>query len=128
MLCRVRLLKKGDILVILSVLLLEAVLAIVFFGSAFQGDRVVVELNNELLYDFSLLSNETLEIRGNIGKVTVAVENGRARFTEAECPDHICVKTGWISKTGQAAACVPNGVLIRISGSGGGDAPDVVLK
>ena len=120
--------KKGDVLVILTVLILEAALVVVFFASSSKGGSMVIELNNELVYNFSFLGNDVkvFEIQGNVGKVVVIVENGRARFSEAECPDRTCVKTGWISRTGQAAACIPNGILIRIEDGDGG--PDVVLR
>ena len=122
------LLKRGDILVILSILGLEAILILVFFFSSSHGERVVIELNNDPIYEFSLSRTaEAIEIAGDRGDVVIVIENGRARFLDSDCPDKTCVKTGWISRTGQAAACIPNGVLIRISGSDG-TAPDLILK
>ena len=51
--------------------------------------------------------------------VTVQVENGRIRFASSDCPDRVCVHSGWLSTAGQTAACVPAGVSIRVTG----DAP-----
>lgn len=42
---------------------------------------------------------------------------GRIRFREAACPDQICVGTGWISNNGQIAVCLPNRILIKITGA-----------
>lgn len=47
----------------------------------------------------------------------VRVERGKIRFVETTCPDHTCVRTGWLTKPGQVAACLPNGTLIKIEGS-----------
>ena len=46
----------------------------------------------------------------------ILVERGRIRFSEANCPDLVCVRTGWISRPGETAVCLPNRVSIRIEG------------
>lgn len=46
----------------------------------------------------------------------IEVESGRIRFVEANCPDKICVKTGWISEPGQTAVCLPYKLMINING------------
>lgn len=47
----------------------------------------------------------------------VECDSGRIRVAEANCPDQVCVHTGWISHPGQAVACVPGGVLIKLIGT-----------
>lgn len=44
-------------------------------------------------------------------------EGGRVRVLTADCPDKVCVVTGWLSKPGQLAACVPGRLLVRIEAS-----------
>ncbi|MCG9967210.1 NusG domain II-containing protein [Pelotomaculum terephthalicicum JT] len=46
----------------------------------------------------------------------VEIENGRARIKEADCPNQICVRAGWISQPGQIAVCVPNKFNIAVKG------------
>ena len=41
-------------------------------------------------------------------------DNGRVRVLEADCPDRVCVVTGWLSRPGQTAACVPGRLMVRI--------------
>ncbi len=55
--------------------------------------------------------------------VTLRVEDGRVRFTHSDCPDKVCVHTGWLSRAGQTAACLPAGVLVRVEGE---DTVDIV--
>ncbi len=43
---------------------------------------------------------------------TIRVEPGRIGFCEADCPDHLCVKTGMLHTAGTTAACVPNKVVV----------------
>lgn len=48
------------------------------------------------------------------GENTVTVERGRIRVSEADCPDRICVRTGWISDGVTPIVCLPNRLSIRI--------------
>lgn len=41
-------------------------------------------------------------------------EDGSICFEESDCPHQLCVKAGKISKPGQFAACLPNGVILKI--------------
>lgn len=61
----------------------------------------------------------------------IRVEPGRIRVLEADCPDRVCVVTGWLSRPGQIAACVPGRLLVRLVASPEGDPSggvDVVSK
>ena len=46
----------------------------------------------------------------------VEIEPGKIRFIDADCPDKICVKAGWISEPGQTAVCLPHKIMINING------------
>ncbi len=70
---------------------------------------------------------QTLHISGRVGEVVVTVDGKRMCVSEADCPDHTCVKTGWISQVGQTAVCLPNRVMIKITGSTD-DAVDAVAQ
>lgn len=47
-------------------------------------------------------------------KNTITVEPGRICISEAQCPDQICVHTGWISDGITPIVCLPNHLSIRI--------------
>jgi len=44
----------------------------------------------------------------------IEVNNGRIRIREADCPDKLCVRSGWISTAPQQIVCLPNRVIIKI--------------
>jgi hypothetical protein len=46
----------------------------------------------------------------------ILVENGRIRFLESDCPDKVCVNTGWIHRPGQGAVCLPANIYIKLTG------------
>ncbi|NLM77853.1 MAG: NusG domain II-containing protein [Ruminococcaceae bacterium] len=61
----------------------------------------------------------------------VEYADNRIRFAEADCPDRICVRSGWISRPGQIAACVPGQLILRVEATGAGptdpDDVDVII-
>lgn len=56
----------------------------------------------------------TVEWEG--GYNIVEVERGRIRVSEADCPDRVCVRQGWISNSVVPIACLPHKLVIRLSG------------
>lgn len=60
--------------------------------------------------------------------LTVTVRDGRVCVSHADCPDQVCVATGWLQADGQSAACLPAGVILTVSGPSDPDAPDTVVR
>ena len=63
------------------------------------------------------------EVRLKGGVATVEYGQGKVRVrppSEPFCPDGICWKTGWISRSGQSIVCVPNHMTITLEGSDSG--------
>ncbi len=51
---------------------------------------------------------------GPMGETVVAVSGGTAKIVESPCRDKICISMGPLEHGGDWAACLPNGVLVRI--------------
>ncbi|MBE0475526.1 MAG: NusG domain II-containing protein [Coriobacteriia bacterium] len=56
-----------------------------------------------------------LKVAGSRGELVVEVAGGRARVLEADCPDQVCVRSGW-SSAGRPVVCAPNRVVIESAG------------
>lgn len=54
--------------------------------------------------------------------MTIEAGEGRVRVVSSDCPEQICVGTGWIGLPGQSIICVPNHTVFRLTGRGGPDA------
>ena len=55
-------------------------------------------------------------------KTVVTVEPGRICFSLSGCPDQLCVRTGWLERAGDTAACLPaNAVITLVSSRMGAD-------
>ena len=65
------------------------------------------------------------------GSNVIRVEPGRISVAEADCPDGICVKTGWISDSAAPIVCLPHRLVIRIeqtAAAESGPVPDTVSR
>ncbi len=102
--------KKGDILVIASVLVLALASGLFFILGGSSGQRVIISQNNEELYSLSLNENKTVELSGN----TVEIKNGRVEIKNATCKDRLCVKHKAIENKGESIICLPNKVIVEI--------------
>jgi hypothetical protein len=120
---------KGGDFVILAVILIVAIANLGMFMHRGDGDtvamiikdgRIIKEIKLNELKDPLVIKNE-----GIYNSVIVA-ENGRIRFEESDCPDKVCVKTGWISRPGQTSVCLPAGIIIKIVGESGDT--DIILR
>ena len=107
-----------DIVLILIILALSTVILIVTRSSKEQGAYVVVMVQNEEIARFSLGADGIYDING--GTNTIEIKDGRVRMLEAFCPNHLCIRQGWISLEGQSIVCLPNKVIVTVHGTGGG--------
>ena len=57
----------------------------------------------------------------------IEVQNGKIRFKQAQCPDQVCVNTGWIQRPGEIAVCLPSGMIIKIEGTAQSDV-DIIVR
>lgn len=65
------------------------------------------------------------------GSNVIRVEPGRISVADADCPDGICVKTGWISDSASPIVCLPHRLVIRIertAAAESGPVPDTVSR
>ncbi len=114
--------RKADI--VLIVLLL--VLCVVIFGviQIFvkkDGDIAVVKVDGRIVRELNLKTDNVVEVGGYQGGINrIETKDGKVRMTTADCPDELCVKTGWINKTGETIVCLPHRVVVEIQGKSEG--------
>ena len=117
---RNKLFRRADILLVFACLLLAAVFFLQSFLSPSDGMAVIEQNGIEVgRYALSQIQKEEiLQLPGEID-VQILLEPGAASFLSSDCPDQICVRTGKLTKTGEAAVCLPARVSLRIVSSQG---------
>ena len=113
-------LKKGDIILIAAIIFLTAAgfACLMLYGSG-GGHRIaVIKQDSKVIERIDLdkmKDTREISVKGAYTDI-ILVEKGQIRFEDANCPSKDCVKTGWISKKGASAVCLPNRTSIRIEG------------
>ena len=109
----------ADIIPIACVLLSALIISLIISASrnGENGRIGVITQQGEVIYEIDLDNSpdRKIEIEGAYPCV-ITVENGEIGFTHSTCPGGDCVRSGMLCKSGETAACLPNGTVIRITG------------
>lgn len=112
-------LRYGDFIVIVMILIV-AVLFVVLFYDNNTNEKIAIISQNDIVLDrieLDKISERYVITYSGKYPGIIEVNNGKIRFSHADCPDQVCVNTGWIDKPGQIAVCLPAGVIIKIEGA-----------
>lgn len=117
--------RKGDKILIVVI---AAVIAVGYGAKLYndtrnKGAEIVasIEVNGKVYgeYDLETVENNVFELELPDGQHSVVeFSEGKVRIKEANCPDKVCVRTGWASKPGEIIVCLPYRVIIKVSGTG----------
>jgi hypothetical protein len=75
----------------------------------YQGE-IIKSIPVETFEDFSE-ENYVFSVP-QLPQVEFVMSNRGIAFLYSDCPDQICVNTGWLSRGGDFAACLPNEILL----------------
>jgi hypothetical protein len=124
--------KKTDLIIIAATI--AAGLVIWFIYGRIYGGRAA---KAEIYYDNALVetvgleagTERTFSIPQKPGVVFQVDNEGNISFIKSDCPDKICIKTGKLHTVGQNAACLPNGVVLKLvpADERSGDEPDIII-
>ena len=118
--------RNAKVILLLLVLVGAACAAFVLLRPAGEGTVARITLDGRLGEEMDLAAvteayTFTGEGPGGFTN-TIEVEPGRIRVREAGCPDQVCVNQGYISDGTVPIVCLPNKLVIEITG--GGDSLD----
>ena len=106
--------KKGDILVFISIALLSlGLFCVSLFGSS-EGKKVSVSVNNKHYESYSLDEDGVYKIKTEKGVNILVIKGGKAYFKDSNCPDKTCEKMGKIEKAGESIVCLPHKVIAEV--------------
>jgi hypothetical protein len=122
--------KPGDFFIILFIAAAAVILLFTLRQADSQEKTALIIQDGVVIKQIRLDTLENTEIIEYSGEYPGVIEaqKGRIRFREAACPDQVCVGTGWISRNGQIAVCLPDKILIKITGTDSiGNDTDIIL-
>ncbi len=116
---------KNKILIITAAVIFAlGIIGSIFVLNAPKKDTVVIRRDDKILYtiDLKTAEDKTFDVEYKGSRNTIEIKDGRIRVKEAECPDKVCVKTGWLSSSAIPIVCLPNHLVIEFEDNGGIDA------
>lgn len=120
---QLELVRPFDVVVVILLLLGSFIPLVIFSQSTKNVDEsstiyAVVTIDGEPVKEIELSEdtpNETFTFYPADGQYNIIeVDGTKIRNKEDNSPDQIAVKTGWISKPGETAICLPHKLIIEV--------------
>lgn len=108
--------KKKEIIIIIILLAISlgGIALFYFVNATDQALSVRVTSQGEVVTILPLSEDHTETFTDVSGYNTLVISNGSAKMAEADCPDHICVKTYPISSPGETIVCLPHKLVVEV--------------
>jgi len=119
-------LKIGDFIIIAAVLIIGFLPVLRNGNGQTQSFSIIMDGNESTTIPANI--DTIVTVNGRLGPIVIEIKNGSAYVKSSSCSGKICVKTGAITKPGQAIACVPNRLLIIAEGKRKQDKIDAILE
>lgn len=124
--------KKWDIILIVLLICLSFIPELVFgvmMGKNYTGTYAEITLDGKP-YKKIFLSEHTgdefIDVKTEYGYNIIEVKDDSIRITESDCPDKICVKSGFISKPGELLVCLPHKLMVEIKSNNSEKDTDII--
>ena len=115
--------KKGDKITatVIAFIIVISSIGVFAYMNIVKGNHHIAEIKQDgkIIRTIDLDKVDTpeeIKIANKDGYNVIRIENGRIRIIDADCPDKLCVKTGWINEPGQSVICLPHKLIIKIQG------------
>lgn len=109
--------KRTDIIIIIGIIAVS-VASWGIYNYAFAEDQVKAEIYyySDLIKTVELNTGEdtTFSIPEDEHVVFHLYQDGSIAFVESNCPDKVCIHAGKLKTVGQFAACLPNGIVMKL--------------
>ena len=110
--------KKRELILVLFILLVAA--AGFFINHTLHqkpAAQLQITVDGNVTQTFDLTKDTDTMIDGvNGGTNHLIIENGTAYFSEASCPDKVCVHQGKKHLNSDTIVCLPNQMIVTITG------------
>lgn len=121
---------KYDVILILILIIINC------FFIYYNSNKIIYSDSNEALVysDNELVGRYILKkgyeneftVTSDGGFNTVKIKDNKIWIEDADCKDKYCIHQGAISGNGQVIVCIPNKLMIKITGSSNEDDVDII--
>ena len=108
---------RSDLRLIAALLLMGLILFTLTLRARPEGRCAVLRVNGQEVARLPLTENQRYPIEiDNVLINMLCIKDGAVRMEKAYCPDHLCIRRGAIRHAGDSIVCLPNRVVVVISG------------
>lgn len=109
-------LKPFDFILVVFLMIASFIPLLFFVNTHTSGQIAQLRVNNKLVKNFELNKDQvyTYFDKSDDDRNKIEVRDGQIAIVDANCDDQICVRKGFISKTGQTIVCLPHRLVIEI--------------
>lgn len=108
--------KKADIILTVILIIAGLALSYAFSTGKTAGDELLITVDGEKFGSYPLLEDREITVKqeSHINKVTI--KGGTVSMTFSDCKGQDCVRQHDISETGETIICLPNKIVLEITG------------
>ena len=116
-----------DVALIAAIVLLGLIIwAVSWMTASAEASKIYAEITSaDGVITVSLNENQIFSVDE---RVVFEIKDGQIAFIESDCPNQICVGTGFLGRSGQMAACLPNNILLFIVSPEVDDTIDIFIR
>ena len=117
--------KKADVILLIVLVLLGAGLSLLSASAGSAGQQVEVSVDGQPYGTYSLSEDQIIEINDTN---VCEIKDGEVNMIQADCPDQLCIHQGPIHIQGETIVCLPNRVVVEITGNDKDEQLDGVVQ
>lgn len=105
--------------IILTILVLAVAASVFLWTRPAKGRVAKIYVDGELVREVDLdriTRQERFTVSTDRGENVILAEPGRICVESADCPDKVCVDSGWLSDSAAPIVCLPHRVVIELEG------------
>lgn len=124
--------RRTDIIIIVTVAAAALLFWILYsnvFGKSGTYAEIYYRTERVKTVDLAQGKEDTFSVEQVPSVVFHLYADGSIAFTESDCPDKVCIKSGRLHLAGQYAACLPNRIYMKIISTDKSNtgAPDIII-
>lgn len=109
--------RKGDIILLVALLFVGGLFWYFLVPDGNTDDaKVVITVDKAVYGEYPLDENKKIQVRENGHKNIIEIKGGKVHMTDSDCHNQDCVHQGTISRKNESIVCLPNKVVVSISG------------
>jgi len=109
--------KPADSIILAIAFSLIAYLYMTFWDyPSLAGQLVEISNSDGIQFRLPLSRDRLITIDGRKGQSVIEIHDGKVRFKDSPCQQKRCMHRGWLHQASDFMACLPNQVMIYITG------------